>query len=207
MIVNNAAENSSICANDAFLCTAEPERAPAGGDCAVPPGSRQPPAVSTGAELDRIDWEILRALEENGRLPNNKLAACVGIAPSTCIKRLRSLRARGVIRGFRAEIDLEAVGRPLQAMIAIRVHRHVRQDLDVFRAAVQKLPHIVAVYATSGANDYLVHVAVPSADSLRELVFADLAELPAVAHAETALIFERLSTTGVITTPPPAPQT
>jgi len=72
--------------------------------------------------LDDVDRHLLRLLEQDARTPNNALAAAVGIAPSTCLARIRALREAGVIRGFHAEIDPAALGRGLQAMIAVRMH-------------------------------------------------------------------------------------
>ena len=66
--------------------------------------------------LDDVDRDILGALAEDGRIPNNALAERVGVAPSTCLSRMRALRSSGVIRGIHADIDPAAVGRPLQAM-------------------------------------------------------------------------------------------
>src|ERR1700709_2317688 len=89
---------------------------------------RQPtdPVAGSGASvpppvLDDGDRRILGVLAANGRTPNNALAATVGIAPSTCLGRVRALQAYGAIRGFHADIDPAALGRPLQAMIAVRV--------------------------------------------------------------------------------------
>ena len=64
----------------------------------------------------------------------------VGVAPSTALARLRSLRQRGVIRGFHAEVDLAALGRPLQALIAVRLTVHAREQIDAFTAAVRRCP-------------------------------------------------------------------
>src|SRR6476619_6600252 len=79
----------------------------------IGPGSR--PA------LDPIDRRILAALVRDARIANNALAAEVGIAPSTCLGRVRAMREAGVIRGYHADLDPDAIGVPLQAMIAVRL--------------------------------------------------------------------------------------
>ena len=71
--------------------------------------------------LDDVDKRIVDALVRDGRQPNNALAARVGIAPSTCLARTRSLVDRGIIRGFRADIDYSRAGADLQAVIFVRV--------------------------------------------------------------------------------------
>src|SRR5690349_9721306 len=77
----------------------------------------QPSQVS----LDEIDYLILRELEADARIPNNTLAERAGVAPSTCSLRLRRLKEVGAIRGFHADLAPEILGRPLQAMISVRV--------------------------------------------------------------------------------------
>src|SRR6476619_1384989 len=71
--------------------------------------------------LDATDRELIRLLAADARTPNNALAAQLGVAPSTCLGRMRALREAGVIRGYHADIDPDAIGVPLQAMIAVRL--------------------------------------------------------------------------------------
>ena len=142
------------------------------------------------AALDATDRAILELLSEDARMPNSRLAERVGIAPSTCLQRVRELRRRGVLRGFHAEIDLAALGRPLQAMIAVRLTVHARDQIDAFSEAVRELPGVLSVFHVAGINDYLVWVAAADAQDLREFVVDHLATHPSVAHAETSLIYE-----------------
>ena len=140
--------------------------------------------------LDRTEAAILEALQQNARISNRALADRVGIAPSTCLERVRRLRGRGVIRGFHAEVDPSAVGRTIQALIAVRLRVHSRETIDAFYRHVTELPDSLAVYHVGGADDYLIHVAVLDTAALRELVVEDFTARPEVAHVETRLIFE-----------------
>lgn len=155
------------------------------------PAPRAAPGTAAGG-LDEVDRELVRLLTADGRMPNNALAEATGIAPSTCLTRVRALRERGVIRGFHAEVDLAALGQPLQAMVAIRIGAHSRDEIDRFRDQAPRLPGVLALYHVSGANDYLLHVAAASPDALREFVLDHLTADPAVSHAETSLIFEHV---------------
>jgi len=141
-------------------------------------------------ELDDVDRAILEALVDDARTPNNRLAERLGIAPSTCLARVRALRRTGVLRGFHADVDLAALGRPLQAMIAVRLTVHHREEIEGFTRAVRELPGVLSVFHVAGVNDYLVWVAAADAQDLREFVVDHLATHPAVAHAETSLIYE-----------------
>jgi DNA-binding Lrp family transcriptional regulator len=140
--------------------------------------------------LDDVDRGILEALSENARIPNNQLAERVGVAPSTALQRVRALRRAGVLRGFHAEVDLAALGRPLQAMVAVRLAVHNREQIETFTGLVRELPGVLTVFHLAGATDYLVWLAAADAQDLREFVVDHLATHPAVAHAETSLIYE-----------------
>ncbi len=146
--------------------------------------NHQQPAV------DDVDRAILELLAADARITNQRLAESVGVAPSTALSRLRGLRERGVIRGFHAEVNLAALGRPLQALIAVRLAAHAREQIDAFTSAVRELPGVLMVFHLAGATDYLVWVAARDAQDLREFVVDHLATHPAVSHAETSLIYE-----------------
>ena len=147
--------------------------------------------------IDGIDRAILEQLAADARITNQALAERVGIAPSTALARLRTLRDRGVIRGFHAEVDLAALGRPLQALIAVRLTVHAREQIDAFTDAVRRLPGVLMVFHLTGVTDYLVWVAASDPQDLREFVVDHLATHPSVSHAETSLIYEHRRGPGI----------
>src|SRR6478609_10805726 len=111
--------------------------------------------------LDELDTALLRELQHDARRTNRDLAAAVGVAPTTALDRTRSLRQRGVIRGALLDVDLAAIGRPVQALIAVRVRPPTRRNIEAFRDWARQLPETVGVFVTAGTEDFLVHVAVP----------------------------------------------
>ena len=169
-----------------------------GGQASAGPGSSaqgaagQASAGQAGAgDLDDIDRHIVRELARDARIANNALAERVGIAPSTCLGRVRSLRERGVIRGYHADVDPAALGRPLQAMIAVRLQSHARSRIRVFVAGVAGLPEVLNVFFLAGKDDFLLHVAAASTAALRDFV-ETLSSNGDVSYTETSLIFEHI---------------
>lgn len=142
-----------------------------------------------GPRLDRTDAAILTLLQNRARLSNKELAAAVGVAPSTCLERVRRLEAAGVLRAYRAEVDPPAVGVGLEALVAVRLRQHARPLVEAFEAHALALPEVVQLFHTAGANDFLVHVAVRDAEHLRDLALSAFTERPEVARIETALLF------------------
>jgi DNA-binding Lrp family transcriptional regulator len=147
--------------------------------------------------LDAVDMAILESVAADARISNQRIAQRIGIAPSTSLARLRSLRERGVIRGYHAELDLASLGRPLQALIAVRLAVHAREQIDAFTGAVSALPGVLMVFHLTGVTDYLVWVAASDPQDLREFVVDHLATHPSVAHAETSLIYEHRRGPGI----------
>src|SRR5246127_1322477 len=144
-----------------------------------------------GGDLDDIDRQIVREVARDARIANNALAERVGIAPSTCLGRVRSLRERGVIRGYHADVDPAALGRPLQAMIAVRLQSHARSRIRGFATGVARLPEVLNVFFLAGKDDFLLHVAAESTEDLRDFV-ENLSSNADVAYTETSLIFEHV---------------
>ena len=140
--------------------------------------------------LDRTDTAILAALQNNARLSNKELAAKVDLAPSSCLERVRRLHEAGVLRGHHADVDPQALGIELEAMVAVRLAEHSSDKVDAFHRRALKRPEVVAVYYLAGATDFLVHVAVRGPAHLRDLVVEAFSTPGEVSRVETSLIFE-----------------
>lgn len=143
--------------------------------------------------LDDTDRVLVAALIEDGRLTNAELARRVGLPESTCAGRVRALRDTGVIRGVHADVDHAALGRPMEAIVALRFAGHTRSSMDSFRSRVAAVPGVIAAYHVAGVEDYLVHITAPTSDDLRDLVLDHLTSLEGVVHAQTNLVFERIA--------------
>jgi DNA-binding Lrp family transcriptional regulator len=139
--------------------------------------------------LDRIDRTLLTAVQNNARASNKELAAIAGLAPSSCLARMKRLVADGVIRGWHAELDPAALGLGLQAMIAVQLRLHVREAFESFAQHVRALPEATAVYSLGGTNDFLVHVVCRDTEHLRALTMDAFTSRPEVSRIETSLVF------------------
>ena len=146
--------------------------------------------MPSNRDLDRTDYEIIKLLQNNARLSNKALADKVGLAPSTCLGRVQSLIAAGVFRGFHADVNPQAVGVSIQAMVSVRLSRHTKALLDSFRDHVLGLPEVVQLYHVAGPIDFLVHVWVRDSQHLRDLAMNSFTSRDEVEHIETELIFD-----------------
>lgn len=140
-------------------------------------------------QLDETDRLLLRCLQADARVTNAELAARVGIAASTCHGRVRRLLDLGVIRGFFADIDPVAVGRPLRAMVAVSLQSDARGQIRRFVGEITGHDEVIDVFFLAGTDDYLLHVATADTETLRRFVEM-LNSRREVAGTTTSLVFD-----------------
>ncbi|KQQ18889.1 AsnC family transcriptional regulator [Rathayibacter sp. Leaf299] len=148
--------------------------------------------------MDGLDAAILRELQSDARKSNREVAAAVGVSPTTALDRTRALRARGVIRGALLDVDLAAIGRPVQALIAVRIRPPSRVAIEAFRDWVSALPETIGLFVTAGTDDFVIHVAVPDNDALYAFVIDRLTQRREVADVRTSVVYEHLRGTPAI---------
>ncbi len=137
-------------------------------------------------QLDDADRRILKLLRVNGRITNADLAQAVGLSPSACLRRVRVLEDRGVIRGYAALLaEDEAEG--VVAFVQITLEKQTDEHMRRFEAAVRDHPEIRDCYLMAGAADYMVRAVAPSVAGY-EVIHKDLlSRLPGVARIQSTL--------------------
>jgi len=140
--------------------------------------------------ISPADRRILRELQSNARQTNKALAAAVDLAQSTTLERVRELERRGVVTGYHADVALGALGRPLEAVVTLRIQPKTAERVESLVGALEALPETLSVFLLSGADDVLVHLAVADADHLRDVVLSRIATLDGVTDERTSIVFE-----------------
>ena len=141
--------------------------------------------------LDRTDVAIVRGLMADARRTNRDLAAAVGLSPSACLERVRRLVADGVIDGYHAAVDAEAVGIGIQALVMVRLQRHTRTVIEAFQSHCDGLEEVVDWWHLTGGSDYQLEVAVRDHDHLRTFLMDSFTTRPEVAQITTSIVFAR----------------
>lgn len=142
-------------------------------------------------EFDSVTRALLSELQKDARQTNKALAEKVGVAPSTCLERVRELRARGVISRFSAVVEPASVGRPMEAILSIQQRAAEREAIETLLEDWAARPETVRVMALTGTTDFIVHVAVRDMAHLRDLVWS-LTERREVARVQSSLVFARV---------------
>jgi DNA-binding Lrp family transcriptional regulator len=141
--------------------------------------------------LDEVDTVLVRLLQDDARMSNARLAEEAGIAPSTCLMRVRSLIERGAIRGFHADLDPRHLGLGLEALISVNIRVGARNTIATFSEEMRVLPEVVQVFFLGGAEDFIIHVATRDTDHMRQFVVDNLSAHPSVASTRTSLVFDQ----------------
>ena len=141
--------------------------------------------------LDALEVAIVTALAADARMSNRQLAARCGIAESTAHTRRRSLEARGVITGYRAELSQEALGNSIQALVGVSLRAGARQaHIEAFTDHVRTLAEVTHYYFVGGADDFVLHIAVADSAALRRFVVECVSGHDSVASTRTSIIFD-----------------
>ena len=136
--------------------------------------------------IDKIDRNILRLLQADGRLPNAELALRVGLSASACFRRLQRLEQDRVISGYHATLDGDAIGKPTTVFIEVTLSSQGSAALDAFERAVAACDDVLECHLMSGDFDYLLRVAVADMRDYERVHRQRVAAFPHVARIRTA---------------------
>ena len=143
-------------------------------------------------KLDAIDIAILDALQRDGRLPNVALAKAVGLSPTPCAERVRTLEASGVIAGYAAALDAEKLDLGLTVFIEVAIERTSEDAFDAFRDAMLAIPQVQECHMVAGGFDYLLKVRVRDMAAYRAFLGEALSKVPGIRSTHTYPAMERV---------------
>ncbi|QBY05963.1 leucine-responsive transcriptional regulator Lrp [Thalassotalea sp. HSM 43] len=145
-------------------------------------------------KLDRIDRNILKELQINGRLSNVELSKRVGLSPTPCLERVKKLETEGVITGYSANLDPKFLDAALLVFVEITLTRTSPDVFEEFSKAVMKVDVIQECHLVSGNFDFLLKTRVSDMQAYRNLLGDTLLKLPAVAESRTYVVMEEVKT-------------
>ena len=152
--------------------------------------------------IDSVDLLILQKLQENARETQADIARSVGLAPSAVLERMRKLEARGVIRGYAAQIDPAALDQSMLSFVAVR-SAEAPSDDSVARELAD-LPEVLEVHHVAGDDCYLIKVRTRDAEQLGALLRTRIGRIPGVRSTRTTIVLETLKESPRLVIPRPA---
>lgn len=150
------------------------------------------------AELDAIDWKILRELQENGRITNVELSQRVGISAPPCLRRVKKLEQTGVIMGYRALLNKPALGKDVVAFCLVGLHHQSESELKAFSDRAKSWPIVRRAWMVSGESDFMLHCVATDLATFQEFVIDEITSAPNVDTVRTALTIRQVKDEGLV---------
>jgi Lrp/AsnC family leucine-responsive transcriptional regulator len=144
-------------------------------------------------QLDRYDRHLLDVLQQDGRISNQDLADRIGLSPSSCLRRLRTLEESGLITGYRALLDAKTLGLSLMALVHISMDRHTPERFNNFESTVAALPEVLECLLITGQDaDYQLKVVVRDMDAYQELLLNKITRIEGVTGVHSSFVLRRV---------------
>jgi DNA-binding Lrp family transcriptional regulator len=150
------------------------------------------------ADLDAIDWKILRELQDDGRMTNVELSRRVGISAPPCLRRVKRLEDQGIIRKYRALLDNASLGMTVVAFCLVGLNRQSDADLKAFSKLAGDWPIVRSAWMVSGESDFLLHCVAADLATFQTFVIEVLTSSPNVDTVRTALTIRQVKDEGFV---------
>jgi len=147
--------------------------------------------------MDKKDQQIIRVMQQNGRITNQDLASKVNLSPSPCLRRLRLLEQNGAIQGYSAEVDAKTYGLPLMVYIHIRLSPHNKEIVHDFESKIKHLDEVLECHLLTGQSDYLLRVMVAGLDSYEDFVREKIHPIIGIASIDSSFVYGTIKKTNV----------
>ena len=144
-------------------------------------------------EIDRYDRQILAILQENGRISNQDLADHIGLSPSPCLRRVRTLEDAGIVTGYRALLNAKALGYSLMALIYISMDKHTPERFENFERQILQIPEVLECLLVTGQDaDYQIKVVVKDMDAFQELLLNRITRIQGVTGVHSSFVLRKV---------------
>jgi len=137
--------------------------------------------------LDQTDLQLMRHLQEDGRLSNAKLAQRVALSETPCWHRLRKLESEGYIQGYQAMLNRRKLGLGELAFISLNFSPHTAEAFAALEKLVKANDQVLTCHRVTGEADFVMMVVAEDLDSVRDFIDKVLRTLPNVATVRTSL--------------------
>ena len=150
------------------------------------------------ADIDAIDWKILRELQREGRITNVELSRRVGISAPPCLRRVKRLEEAGIIKGYRALLNAPALSLDVVAFCLVGLHHQADAELKAFADRTRNWPIVRAAWMVSGESDFLLHCVAENLTHFQDFVIEVLTANEHVDTVRTMLTIRQVKKLGLV---------
>jgi len=144
--------------------------------------------------LDKLDMSILSILQQDGRILMKDLAEQVGLSLTPCIERVKRMERDGVIAGYHAHVNPQALGMQILVFVEITLHQKSEKTFDRFRRAIVAIPEVMECHLVSGDFDYLIKARIPEMSKYRRLL-GEILHVADAGQSKSYVVMEELKET------------
>ncbi|WP_085899889.1 Lrp/AsnC ligand binding domain-containing protein [Kiloniella majae] len=149
-------------------------------------------------KLDRIDRNILRVLQEDGRVSNVELARRVNLSPTPCLERVKRLEQSNYIKGYMATLNPVKINASLLVYVQITLERTTSAAFEEFKKSMMEIPEVLECHMVSGGFDYLIKVRAADMAEYRGILGDKLAATPWVSQTHSYVVMEEVKNTNIL---------
>lgn len=147
--------------------------------------------------MDQKDRQIIRVLQNDGRITNQDLSTAVSLSPSPCLRRLKLLEQSGAIKGYSADIDAEAYGLPVTVFVRVSLTGHTEAIVQKFEQEIAHVDQVLECFVMTGASDYLLRVVVADLDDYENFVRKHLHRIGCIGSIDSSFVYGVVKKTAV----------
>ena len=144
--------------------------------------------ASEKAKLDRVDLQILKILQDDGRISNLELSQKIGLSPAPTLERVKKLEKAGIIKGYQAVLDLYKLGLGTETFMQISLAYNKQNAIDNFMDQVSKIDEIIECYQVTGSSDFILRILVKDVSAYEQLVREKLSHVTEITNMQTMVI-------------------
>lgn len=146
-------------------------------------------------QLDTIDLQILRLLQEDAKRTNKEIANAINLSVTAVYERIKRLEREGVIKKYVALINKREVGKSFMVFCQIQLAQHTKEFLNAFERDVVKLEEVSECFHTTGDYDYILKVFVKDMEAYREFMVSKLTALKHIGNTRSTFIITDIKNT------------
>lgn len=139
-------------------------------------------------ELDKIDFNILKILQENGRITNLQLSQHIGLSPAPTLERVRKLENSGYIKSYHALVDEEKLGLGIKTFIQVSLDFHQQDTREIFLKEIDSIKEITECHHVTGQYDFLLKAYVKDIKTYEQLIMEKISRISVVKTFQTMMI-------------------
>jgi DNA-binding Lrp family transcriptional regulator len=142
--------------------------------------------------LDKIDLKILKILQENAKITNLQLSGEIGLSPAPTLERVKKLESAKLIRGYYTQVNEEALGIGIKAIIQITLARQLENAISNFKKEINKIPEIMECYQVTGNADYILIALLKDIRDFENLISQRLSKVEEIGQMQTMVILSKV---------------